>query len=147
MVKGMDERFQRCVQEGKLVKGEIELDLVKKELDAAQSDLKIAEKSLSEHNFKWATIQAYYSMFHTAKALVLSKGYREKSHQCLSVALKALFVDSSLLKKNHFDHFRDCMNLRQDADYGLIYSETSAVGAVNWAEDFLEAGGAILSKS
>lgn len=134
----MDERFGRCLREGKLAKEGFQPDLVKKELDAAGSDLETARASASEGNFKWATVQAYYSMFHTAKALVLSKGYREKSHQCLSIALKSLFIDANILEKKHFDRFRDCMNLREDADYGLTYSESSANTAVEWAKEFFE---------
>lgn len=133
----MDERFERCVREGKLVKIGLQPDMVKKELVVSKSDLKSAEDSISTGNFKWATVQAYYSMFHTAKALVLSGGYREKSHACLSIALKALFVDSGILESKHSDHFKDCMDLREDADYGMIYSEQSALKAVEWATEFL----------
>jgi len=140
----MDSRFQTCIDEGNLVKIGIQPDLVKKELDAAILDLKTAQVSLSGENSKWATVQAYYSMFHTAKALVYGKGYREKSHYCLSVALKALFVDENLLELRHFKNFRDCMNLRQDADYGLIYSEKSAEQIVEWASGFLEEAKRIL---
>jgi uncharacterized protein (UPF0332 family) len=141
----MDDRFDRCLKEGKLVKESPQLDLVKKELDAAKSDLASAENSALEGDFKWATVQTYYSMFHTAKALVLSKGYREKSHLCLSIALKALFIDSGILESKHFNRFKDCMNLREDADYGLIYSESSAKAAVEWAKEFLEDAKLVIS--
>ncbi len=126
----MDERFERCMQEGKLAKERLQPDLVKKELKIAESDLKSAKNSAAEKDFKWATVQAYYSMFHTAKALVLSKGYREKSHYCLSIALKALFIDSGAMNREHFNRFRDCMRFREDADYGLVYSENSATAAI-----------------
>lgn len=122
--------------------GTAEPDIIEKELEAAESDLKSAEASVSVGNFKWATVQAYYSMFHTAKALVLHRGYREKSHQCLSIALRALLPDA--VDARHFDNFRDCMALRQDADYGLVYSESSAKGAVRWAKDFLEDGRGVI---
>ena len=135
----MDERFVRCIKEGKLVKVGVQPDMVKKELDVSNSDLKSAEDSISTGNFKWAIVQAYYSMFHTAKALVLSSGYREKSHACLSIALRVLFVDSGILENKHSDHFKDCMDLlREDADYGMIYSEQSALKAVEWAAEFLK---------
>ena len=146
MVSEMDERFKRCLRDGKLVKEGLQPDLVKKELDAAESDLESAKKSISEGDFKWATVQAYYSMFHTAKALVLSEGYREKSHLCLSIALKALYIDANRLEKKHFDRFRDCMNLRKDADYGLVYSESSAKTAVEWTEEFLEDAKAVIKR-
>ncbi len=146
MVVTMDSRFSRCLKEGKLVKIGVQPDLAKKEADAAAYDLQSAEKSLEEGNPKWATVQAYYSMFHTAKALAFHKGYREKSHACLSIALKALFVDANEMEAGQFEHFRDCMALRKDADYGLIYSDKSAEEVVRWAREFLAAAGKILPK-
>lgn len=140
----MDSRMRKCMDEKKMVQIPLQPDLVKKEMDAATFDLKTAEESFSEGNHKWATVQAYYSMFHTAKALVLSKGYREKSHICLSIALKSLLVDENLLEHSHFEHFRDCMELREDADYGLIYSEHSAETVIGWAKGFLAAAEKII---
>ncbi|MEW5997127.1 MAG: HEPN domain-containing protein [Candidatus Micrarchaeota archaeon] len=135
----MDSKLKRCIDERKIVQIPLQPDLVQKEIDAAIFDLKTAEESFSEGNHKWATVQAYYSMFHSAKALVLSKGYREKSHVCLSIALKSLLVDKNLLEQSHYEHFRDCMELREDADYGLIYSRHSAETVIGWAKEFLEA--------
>lgn len=138
MVRKMDERFKRCVGERGLVREPVAKDLIDKEVEEAESDLGRAGNSASGDDFKWATVQAYYSMFHTAKALVLSKGYREKSHLCLSVALKNLFIDSGILGRKHYERFRDTMSLRKDADYGLIYSESSAKASIEWAREFLE---------
>jgi uncharacterized protein (UPF0332 family) len=142
----MDERFDNCIKDGKLKKVKPDIDMMFKEMEAAESDLMTANRSLKDGNPKWAIIQCYYSMFHTSKALALSKGYREKSHACLSIALKALFIDSSALEKRHFDRFRDCMALREDADYGLVYSENSAKSALEWAKDFLTAADSIITK-
>jgi uncharacterized protein (UPF0332 family) len=36
-------------------------------------------------------------MFHAARALVYSRGYGEKSHYCLSVALRALVIEEGRL--------------------------------------------------
>lgn len=140
----MDSRFRQCLEEKKLVKIEIQMDLIGKEIKAAEFDLESAEKSLKEGNPKWATVQAYYSMFHTAKALVYRKGYREKSHACLSIALRALY--ENVMDARHFERFRDCMNLRQDADYGMIYSDKSAETVATWAKEFLEGARAALKK-
>ena len=138
MVRKMDERFRRCIKEKGLAKEPVAKDLIDKELGEAESDLGRARNSASEDDFKWATVQAYYSMFHTAKALVLSKGYREKSHLCLSVALKNLFIDPGIVGGKHYERFRDTMGLRKDADYGLIYSESSAKASIEWAQEFLD---------
>lgn len=142
----MDSRFKRCLDEQRIARIPVQPDLVRKELGAAEFDLKSAENSNRGGNSKWATVQAYYSMFHAAKALVLGRGYREKSHMCLSIALKALFVDTGTLEAKHVDHFRDCMNLREGADYGLVYSESSAETVVEWAREFLDAAKAVIGK-
>lgn len=97
----MDNRFKQCLDENKLVKAKDAGDLIAKELSAAELDLATAKTSLSEENHKWATVQAYYSMFHAAKALIYGKGYREKSHQCLWIALKTLYVDEDAMEEKH----------------------------------------------
>jgi uncharacterized protein (UPF0332 family) len=80
MVVTLIDSFEKCVETRKLRKIGVQADLMAKELESSKFDLMSAEFSLANNNPKWATVQAYYSMFHTAKALVLSKGYREKSH-------------------------------------------------------------------
>ncbi len=142
----MDSRFRQCLDESKLIKVKDAPDLAAKELLAAAMDLSSARTSFSEENHKWATVQAYYSMFHAAKALVYSKGYREKSHQCLAVALKALYSDANALDVKHCNRFRDCMALRHDADYGMVYSAQSSREVVGWAGEFLEAAKKLLEK-
>jgi len=72
------------------------MKLGEKELSIAQSDLSDAKAGFENQRSKWSTIQAYYAMFHTARALIYSRGYREKSHYCLAVALKSLFVDEGM---------------------------------------------------
>ncbi len=62
--------------------------MVKKEIEGSKLDLSSAEESLNDEEYKWASVQAYYSMLHAAKALGLKKGYREKSHYCLLIALR-----------------------------------------------------------
>jgi uncharacterized protein (UPF0332 family) len=41
--------------------------MVSKELEGAKDDLETARKSLTAGDYKWATIQAYYSIFHAAR--------------------------------------------------------------------------------
>ena len=72
----MDYNFKRCLEKGKLVKTEIDKGLIQKEIDAANSDLKDAQDVLEVGKTKLATISAYYSMFHAARALLYLKGYR-----------------------------------------------------------------------
>lgn len=126
---------QRLLNERKLVKAQISRDMISKEIAAAESDLSDATDSLQSNKFKWATIQGYYSMFHSARALLYSKGFREKSHFALFLALRAMFskeIEGSLIRQ-----FEECMSLRQEADYGLSFSENGALEAINGAEKML----------
>ena len=83
-------------------------------------------------------MQAYYSMFHSAKALILHKGYREKSHYCLLVALRELYIKTNELDKEFVDNYEMCMDIRHEADYGLTYSGESAKLSVEAARQLLE---------
>jgi len=76
-------------------------------------------------------------MFHAAKALVLKKGYREKSHFCLIIALRELYVKEEKLNQEMVENFELCMNLRHEADYGLSYHQESAETSIKYSEEFL----------
>ena len=127
--------FKRFVEERKLIRISVDRKLILKEIEGAISDLEEAKDSLSRKKFKWAIIQGYYSMFHAARALVYSKGFREKSHYALLVALRELF--KNLLESELIENFEEAMSLREEADYGLIFSEEGATSIVNNAGKFL----------
>jgi uncharacterized protein (UPF0332 family) len=134
----MSYRFDECLERGKIVKIPLDPALVEKELREAESDLVAAERSLADHNEKWAIIQAYYSQFHSLRSQVFKKGYREKSHRCLKYAIEALLVDEGLLDRNVMEHFSFAMDLREGADYGCIYDAESARIVVNAARTVFE---------
>lgn len=129
--------FNRCVQERRLVKITPSDEMIQKELESAEYDLERAKNSLDEEDFKWAAVQSFYSMFHAAKAMVLKKGYREKSYFCLLIALRELYVKSDGLYAEMVENLELCMNLRHEADYGLTYQQGSAETAITYAEEFL----------
>ncbi len=87
----MDYHFKRCLEKKSLVKIGVDEKLIKKEIAASGDDLKDSKDVLKLNKYKLATITAYYSMFHAARALLYSKGYREKSHFCLRMAFKKSF--------------------------------------------------------
>lgn len=127
--------FRRFVEERRLIRIKVDRKLSLKEIKGAVLDLEEAKDSLSERKFKWATIQGYYSMFHAARALVYSEGFREKSHHALLIALRELFRNQ--LEPELIQNFEEAMNLREEADYGLIFSEEGATNTVKNAEKFL----------
>src|SRR5467141_5021769 len=119
--------------------------MVSKELDCAKDDLETAKNSLTAGDYKWATAQAYYSIFHAAKALLYNKDFRERSHRGLLSALKLLYP--SRIIGSIMEDFSEAMRLREQADYGLVYSEDSARVSVEDAESFLEETTKILGRS
>jgi uncharacterized protein (UPF0332 family) len=128
-------KFKRLLEERRLTRIKPDRKLILKEIEGAKSDLETARKSLRDENFKWAIIQGYYSIFHAARALLYSKGFREKSHYALLVAVQELFGDE--LESSIIQGFEDAMNLRQIADYGLTFSEAGALDVIKTAEEFL----------
>ena len=131
-------RFDECLERGKIVKIPVDPALVTKEFREAEADLLAAERSLAEHQEKWAIIQGYYSLFHSLRALIFNQGYREKSHRCLKYAVEALLVDEGNLRPEVLDHFSFAMDLREGADYGSIYNEESARLVVESARSVFE---------
>jgi len=118
--------FERCLDKRWLVRMPEARYLVTKELKVAQDDLAEAEAGCQRGSYKWSTIQSYYAMFHAARALLYSRGYREKSHHCLSVAMRHLFVSKGVLSETLIDDMDDARALREDADYRAKFSPASA---------------------
>lgn len=118
--------FERCLKQRWLVAMPEARYLVEKELEVARSDYAEAEAGYKRGSYKWSTIQSYYAMFHAARALLYSRGYREKSHYCLSVAMRHLFVGEGLLDEALIDDLDDARALREDADYRADFSEAGA---------------------
>ena len=108
------------------------------EVGAAERDLNWASKSLSEHNEKWATLQACSSVLHGARALLLAKGYRGRTHFGLKTALQGHYADQGLLAQSYVREFDKAMRLRQSAEYWYRLPHETAATALDAAERFLE---------
>lgn len=131
-------KFEDCLQTGKLRKFKIPNDQLKLEIKAAEEDLREAKDRLAKKKFKYATIDAYYSLFHSARALLYLKGYREKSHFCLGVAIETLYVKEKILEPKYIEYFEEAMGLREAADYQNIFSKDGAFRAIKGAGKFFE---------
>lgn len=134
----MRQEFRECLSRGKIIPFPQGKRLVNNEIDSARSDLKDAKFALEHSRYKWSTIQGYYSMYHAARALIYSKGYRERSHYCLYVTLQELFVDRGKLTPDLVESFRHAMSLRETADYRSDFSEEGARLVIESAERFLK---------
>ena len=134
----MNLEFQKALDKKRILYFNRGKMLIKKELEAAESDLNEASDRLKNRKYKYATITAYYSMFHTSRALIYSKGYREKSHYYLLVALQSLFVDKGLIDEELARDFHTAMVLREDADYHGEFSKEGAASSIESATKLIQ---------
>jgi len=133
--------FKECLSKRKIIHFPRARRLANKELMAAEEDLAEARDRFVHGKYKYATINAYYAIFHGARALIYSKGYRERSHFCLSVALEALFVDEGILAGRYVRRLQDTMALREAADYSGLFSKEGASMSISNAEEFIGVAG------
>lgn len=129
--------FQECVAKGQIRAFGEGPALVEKQLGIAAYDLSEAKEGLTRSRWKWSTIQAYYSMFHTARALLYAKCFREKHHRCLRIAVEYLYSAEDEIFQKLLDDFRLAKELRENADYADDFSENSARKLVASAEKFI----------
>ena len=141
----MNQEFKQCLESGKIVSFPRGKELVQKEMSVAQSDLSDAKAGYENQRYKWSTIQAYYAIFHAARALIYSRGYREKSHYCLAVALRALFAKEGQMEAKFVRDFLNAMSLREAADYEAEFSKDGAKAVIASAEGFIEKAVTVLS--
>ena len=134
----MDQEFEQCIENKRITPFATGKKLVNKEILVAQSDLSDAKAGYENRRYKWSTIQAYYGMFHASRALIYSKGYREKSHYCLAVALKALFVAEGKMEAQLARDFINAMSLREAADYNAEFSQSGAKAVIASADKFIQ---------
>lgn len=140
----MNQDFKNCLDKKRLYKSDNAKVLATKELNSAIDDLTDAKFSFSKNRYKWATIQAYYAMFHAARALLYSKGYRERSHHCVVIGIEHLFGSEKLIYMKWVRALKNAMSLREDADYSDEYSKEGADASISNAEGFLKEAKRIL---
>src|SRR3989338_5742781 len=109
----MSIEFQKAIEKKRILHFAQGKRQVKNELEEAESDL--------------------------TEALIYSKGYREKSHYYLLVALNSLFVKDGLLSEELASEFHDAIVLREDADYHGNFTEEGADSVLRAAKELLAA--------
>ena len=129
--------IKECLEKGFLRKIDVDKRLIKKELAEAEYDLEKAEKTFGEKDFKWCIVKSYYSMFHSARAILFKLGYREKRHFAVSVVLEDLNKKGRLESK-FINDFNAAISSREEADYHYTYSKEIAEHNLIIAKEFLE---------
>lgn len=137
MGNGLSPGLQRLIEDRKVARIKRDPALIAAEIAAAMADLEDARESLELKKPKWATIQGYYALFHGLRALLFEMGFREKSHHALLAAVRELYADK--IERSLIQDCEHGMYLRQEADYGLKFSERGA-------QDVIETAGTLLAR-
>jgi uncharacterized protein (UPF0332 family) len=83
--------FNDCIEKGFIKPNERAKQWVTKELQSAKKFLDQAESIMTIDAYESAELIGYSAIFHSARALLYSKGYTERSHYCLFTALLKLY--------------------------------------------------------
>ena len=127
--------IKESLEEGYLQRITPDKELIEKELNEADYDFGRANKALEEEDYKWCTVKSYFSMFHSARAVLFSLGYREKRHFAIGAVLDDL-REKGKLESRYVNDFKGAMSAREGADYHYSYSRDKAEYMVGMAEEF-----------
>ncbi len=130
-------RFEDCVEKGMIKRDPKAAVRVDTSLDAAERFLSSSKRNLEIQEYEMVEIAAYNSAFHSARSLLFARGYVERSHYCLGLAIRGLYSGPVVDLINTWDKIRLS---RHNVQYGggLVNPE-EAEFVINFAEEFLNA--------
>lgn len=117
-------------------------------LDKAQASCDAARVLQREGFMDFAASRAYYAMFYTAEALLLSRGFSFSSHSAVIATFGKEFSKTGDLDPRFHRHLIDAQDTRITGDYTTSATITNAQvdEALRWAQDFLAAASAFLAR-
>jgi len=130
--------FEECLRKHLIRKDESAIERVEKSLEISSRFLESARKNIEIEEYEMAEIAAYNAIFHAARALLFSKGYVERSHVCLIIALRHLYRDE-LEFIDYLDTFDKIRLSRHNIQYGGVTTDKKETEYVlNFAREFLD---------
>jgi uncharacterized protein (UPF0332 family) len=127
-----------CLSKGLIKKDKSAPERVKNSLEISERFLSSSMKNIEIDEFEMAEIASYNSIFHSARSLLFKKGYTERSHICVILALKDFYKNNHELIDllNTFDKIRIS---RHNIQYGGTLIDVKEADFVyEFAKQFLE---------
>ena len=137
--------FKECLSKGLIRKDSSAPERVQKSIEIADRFSSSAKKNIEIEELEMSELASYNSIFHSARSLLFNKGYTERSHICVIVALKELYNKNQTLVSllNTFDKIRIS---RHNIQYGgLLIDIEEAEFVFNFAKQFLETAKKIIN--
>lgn len=89
--------FDYCIKNGLIKINKMAVERIGNSIKIAEKFLNSAAKNFKIQENEMCVLASYNSIFHSSRALLFKKGYIEKSHFCLIIALRHLYKDNTEL--------------------------------------------------
>ncbi|MBI5036716.1 HEPN domain-containing protein [Candidatus Micrarchaeota archaeon] len=113
--------FHECEEKGLLRPAPPSKENAGKSIEKAKALVAEAESDYNNRTFSSCLLLSYGAMFHSARALLLKDGYREKSHACIGRYLEEKYVKAGKLEQRWVDLFDRFRDLRHTDLYDLEF--------------------------
>lgn len=115
------------------------IELAKYRIEKAREELNVAKLAYENNYFKASLSSSYYSIFHSARALLVFKKLDSKKHSGIIALFNKEFIKTGLLKEKVKDILTKAFYIRTDSDYKDFYvaSIEEAKEQIDNAEFFL----------
>ena len=109
-------------------------------LEKARRSQKAAAKLFKDGDVDFAASRAYYSLFYTAEALLLSRGLSFSSHAAVIANFGKEFAKTGLLNSKFHHYLTESQDRRNIGDYSVLAELTpEQVGEMlAWAKEFIK---------
>lgn len=121
---------------------------VKALIEKAKRSQNAAAKLLKEGDVDFAASRAYYSLFYTAEALLLSRGLSFSSHSAVIANFGKEFAKTGALHSKFHHYLMESQDRRNISDYSVLAEVTKdqVVEMLDWAKEFIKAAETFLEQ-
>ncbi|MDA3836588.1 MAG: HEPN domain-containing protein [Nanoarchaeota archaeon] len=130
-------KIEKCFENRLLRKIPVDLEKVKSSLEVARDKLVRSRKLFDSSFFDSSFLQAYTSMFHSARTLLYRDGVQGKSHYAVYVYISEKYF--KLIPRSLIESFNNFRSERHEILYGFISdpSKEEILEILSQAESFL----------
>jgi uncharacterized protein (UPF0332 family) len=115
-------------------------EILKGYLEKAEKKLEVAEKLFHSADYEDSVSRAYYAVFHSTQALLLTEGEKAETHKGVVTLFSLLFVKTGKFRKDLLKYLANLKDERENGDYEIFsYTDKdTAATAIAEAREFLK---------
>ena len=127
----------------------ISKELSKHRLKQAKEDLKASKLLYDTKLFKSANNRAYYSIFHSMKAILALEPIDFKRHKDVIAYFNKNYIHTEIFPKNMGRRISDASRIREDSDYDdeFVVRSEDTLAQIETAEEMIKLTDEYINKS